>query len=75
MASAVCVLVGTEGVSGTVTFTAEGGATKVSGEITGLVRSPLRFHRGLRMGSCSTNAARCLGLGAGGARLPRAPAG
>ena len=42
MASAVCVLVGTEGVSGTVTFTAEGGATKVSGEITGLVRSPLR---------------------------------
>ncbi len=48
MASAVCVLVGTEGVSVTVTFTAEGGATKVSGEITGLVRSPLRFHRGLR---------------------------
>ena len=40
MASAVCVLVGTEGVSGTVTFTAEGGATKVSGEITGLVRAP-----------------------------------
>ena len=40
MASAVCVLVGTEGVSGTVTFTAEGGATKVSGEITGLVRFP-----------------------------------
>jgi len=46
MASAVCVLVGTEGVSGTVTFTAEGGATKVSGEITGLVRFPAPFRSG-----------------------------
>jgi len=56
MASAVCVLVGTEGVSGTVTFTAEGGATKVSGEITGLVRFPLRFRRGAPDGAPMSSA-------------------
>ncbi len=40
----VCVLVGTAGVSGTVTFTTEGDATKVTGEITGLAPGKHGFH-------------------------------
>jgi Cu-Zn family superoxide dismutase len=40
----VCVLVGTAGVTGTITFTAEGGSTKVTGEITGLAPGEHGFH-------------------------------
>ena len=41
---AVCVLTGSAGVSGTVTFATEGDATKVTGTITGLAPGEHGFH-------------------------------
>jgi Cu-Zn family superoxide dismutase len=44
MPTGICVLTGSAGVAGTVTFTAAGDATHVTGEITGLAPGKHGFH-------------------------------
>ena len=44
MPTGICVLTGSAGVSGTVTFAAAGDATHVTGEITGLTPGMHGFH-------------------------------